>query len=61
MKKGENKSRRKGAKVAPSSTSQKEKVSDKNTRKNPLYIVRIGGSAGGLEEFGQFFAHMASR
>jgi two-component system CheB/CheR fusion protein len=58
MKKGENKPRRKGTKVAPSSASQKEKVSDKNTRKNLLYIAGIGGSAGGLEAFGQFFAHM---
>ena len=58
MKKGENKPRRKGTKVTSSGASQKEKVSDKNTGKNLLYIVGIGGSAGGLEAFGQFFTHM---
>lgn len=58
MKNGEKKSRRKVAKAAPSGASQKQKVSDNNTGKHLLYIVGIGGSAGGLETFRQFFAHM---
>lgn len=58
MKKGENKPRRKGTKVASSSASQKKKVTDKDTGKNLLYVVGMGGSAGGLEAFGQFFTHM---
>ena len=36
----------------------KEKISIKSSEGMPFYIVGMGGSAGGLDAFGQFFANM---
>ncbi len=39
----------------PSDASQKEGASAKDEQTEPLYIVGMGGSAGGLEAFEEFF------
>lgn len=40
------------------SPSSKKKISIKCPERSPFYIVGMGGSAGGLEAFGQFFTNM---
>lgn len=47
----------KKSKTAPSPSSKK-KISVKGSERIPFYIVGMGGSAGGLEAFGQFLANM---
>ena len=58
MKKDRVKFSQKKTKTAPSNASHDEKISGKNNGKGKFYIVGMGGSAGGLEAFGQFFSHM---
>lgn len=42
----------------PSDASQKEGASAEDEQKEPLYIVGMGGSAGGLEAFEEFFKNV---
>ncbi len=58
MKKSTNKSKRKRAAAGSSQVSAVGKTPAKGIKKNSFYIVGMGGSAGGLEAFGQFFAHV---
>ena len=49
-----------GQKKSPTapSPSSKKKISVNSPKRTPFYIVGMGGSAGGLDAFGQFFANM---
>ena len=58
MKKAANKNKRKRAAAGHSQISVLRKATVKGIKKRPFYIVGMGGSAGGLEAFGQFFTHM---
>jgi len=42
----------------PQEPPQEESASSKDTHKKPLYVVGMGGSAGGLEAFEEFFKSM---
>ena len=57
MKTNKSESRQKKSQTAPS-PSPKKKISVKSPEERPFYIVGMGGSAGGLEAFGQFFTSM---
>ena len=58
MKKDAGKTKRKRAAAGSSRTSVVRKATVKGGKNGHFYIVGMGGSAGGLEAFGQFFAHM---
>jgi len=58
MKKSTNKSKRKRAAAGSSQVSAVGKTPAKGIKKDSFCIVGMGGSAGGLEAFGQFFAHV---
>ena len=58
MKKAVNKNKRKRAVAGSSQISAKGEPPRKSIKKDSFYIVGMGGSAGGLEAFGQFFTHM---
>ncbi|MEK6728496.1 MAG: CheR family methyltransferase, partial [Planctomycetota bacterium] len=57
MKTNKREPRQKKSQTAPSPSSKK-KISVNSPKITPFYIVGMGGSAGGLEAFGQFFTNM---
>ncbi len=58
MKKAANRNKRKRAAAGSSQGSAKGKAPVKSILKDSFYIVGMGGSAGGLDAFKQFFANM---
>ena len=58
MKKRTGKNKRRSTASGHSQISAKGNASAKNIKKDSFYVVGMGCSAGGLEAFGQFFAHM---
>ena len=58
MKKAAKDSQRKSAKVSTVASSSKKKPRDRRSGKDRFYIVGMGGSAGSLEAFEQFFRNL---